>query len=69
MTKAEAIRMEKIMPALEEIVEQKLVELLGNPDSDLQLKTEVKRRLKKSLAGKMKSVSAKKTAAELGLKW
>ncbi len=66
MTKTE---LKKIRPMLEEIVENKLLQLLGDNESGLQLKDSVRRRLKKSLHSKASSVSAAGAARNLGLHW
>jgi len=65
MTKA---MIREIEPIIAEIVERKLVEILGDPDSRYELEPWVKRRLRKrsSLGG---LVAAEKVARDLGLKW
>jgi len=60
---------EEIKPYIEEIVEHKLLELLGDPDSGLKLRSEIRKRLEKSLKSKEKRISAKQVAKELDLKW
>jgi len=60
---------EEIKPYIEEIVEHKLLELLGDPDSGLKLRSEIRKRLEKSLKSKGKRISAKQVAKELNLKW
>lgn len=55
-----------------ELVEEKLTELLGDPDSDSELKESVKRRLKASFASEEKGnlgESAEEFVGKLGLKW
>jgi hypothetical protein len=64
-----SINIRKIKPYIEEVVEEKLLELLGDPDSRLYLKTSVKKRLLNSIKKKSKGTSAKNAADELGLKW
>lgn len=65
MTKA---LLKEIEPLIAEIVEQKLVEILGDPDSGYELKPAIKARLRKqNVPGK--NVSAQKVARDLGLKW
>jgi hypothetical protein len=64
-----SINIRKIKPYIEEVVEEKLLELLGDPDSRLYLKTSVKKRLLSSIKKKPKGISAKNAADELGLKW
>ena len=55
-----------------ELVEEKLIELLGDPEVDLELKEEVAKRLRDSLDSEKKSdieTPADKFAKKLGLKW
>ena len=55
-------------PLITEIVEQKLIEILGDPDSGYELKPAIKARLlKRTKPGK--NISAQKVARDLGLKW
>ena len=54
---------------IEEVVEEKLEEMLGDPDQGLELKTEVKKRLERSLSSKAQGVPVAKVAQELGLEW
>ena len=65
MTKALLKEME---PLINEIVEQKLIEILGDPDSGYELKPAIKARLRKRITPG-KNVSAQKVAHDLGLKW
>ena len=44
MSKSKMYTIEKIKPVIEEIVEQKLIELLGDPDSGLELRPQVRKR-------------------------
>lgn len=63
------LQLQKIKPLVEEIVEEKLKELLGDPDSGLKVKEGTIHRLRKSLHSKMRSISAAKVAKNLGLRW
>ncbi|MEK7476126.1 MAG: hypothetical protein AAB152_10925 [Candidatus Coatesbacteria bacterium] len=55
-------------PLITEIVEQKLIEILGDPDSGYELKPAIKARLRKRLvSGHL--IPAQKVARDLGLKW
>jgi len=54
---------------IEEIVEKKLLELLGDPDWGLELREEVKERLRRILRSRKKGVPAEDVASRLGLKW
>jgi hypothetical protein len=52
-----------------EAVEEKLEELLGDPDQGLELKEKLKVRLKRSLTTESKDVPVEKVAKDLGLDW
>jgi len=54
---------------IEEVVEEKLEEMLGDPDRRLELKAEVKKRLERSLSSKARGIPVAKVAEELGLEW
>ena len=57
---------------IESVIERKLIELLGDPDQGLELKPNVKAKLRRSLAAVKRGergISAKQVAKELGLKW
>ncbi len=47
--KVKDLTMEELKDYINEVVEEKLVELLGDPDWGLELKDEVKERLRQSL--------------------
>ena len=65
MTKA---TLEEIRPLIAEIVEEKLREILGDPDSGRELRAKVRARLRKRVRpGGI--VPADKVARGLGLKW
>ena len=68
MTKAMAATLEQMKPFVDAMVEQKLIEILGDPDSSFRLSPEIKARLRKSYKPK-ELRSAENVAAELGLKW
>jgi 5S rRNA maturation endonuclease (ribonuclease M5) len=59
----------KTKAAIEEIVERKLIEILGDPDYGLELRKEVKERVKQSLKEGGKGIPAATVAKKLGLKW
>lgn len=59
----------RIKPMVEKIVERKVIELLGDPDMGLELRRSIRKRLKKSLATRTKTISANKVVRILGLKW
>ena len=57
---------------VEDVIERKLIELLGDPDQGLELKPSVKARLRRSLSAVKRGergVPAKQVAKERGLKW
>lgn len=57
---------------IEQTVEQKLLELLGDPDEGLELREEVKARLKRTMTRERKGTSgipAAEVAKKLGLEW
>jgi len=61
--KVKDLTMEELKDYINEVAEEKLVELLGDPDWGLELKDEVKERLKQSLGGSKymtRAVSLKK---------
>jgi cytochrome P450 len=66
---SKTLTVEKMRPMVEEMVEQKLIELLGDPDTGLELRDEIKTHLKKTLASKVCGVSLEKVAQRLKLKW
>ena len=52
-----------------EAVEEKLEEMLGDPDQGLELKEKLKARLKRSLSTETQNVPVEKAAKDLGLDW
>jgi vacuolar-type H+-ATPase subunit E/Vma4 len=52
-----------------EAVEEKLEELLGDPDQGLELEEKLKARLKRYLTTESKDVPVEKVARDLGLDW
>jgi hypothetical protein len=58
---------EELKPIIEMLVEEKLLEILGDPDRDLELRSEIKERLEKSSKGKQKNISIEEAADKLGL--
>jgi hypothetical protein len=69
MIKTKPLNIRKIKPLIENIVEQKLYEILGDSDEGLDLKPSIKRRLKNSIKKNRKGIPAKISAEKLGLKW
>ncbi len=68
MTKAQSQAVQKMKPFVAEMVEQKLLELLGDPDASLHLSPVARRRILEKV-DKHHLVSAKTAASHLGLKW
>ena len=65
-----ALGVREIRPFIEEIVEQKIIEIFGDPDSGLELKDDVKKRLMQMLKKrKRKGIPIEKVAKEIGLEW
>ena len=62
-------QLQKIKPFLEQIVEEKLKELLGDPDGGLKVKEGIRHRLAKSLQSRTHGIPAQKAAKKLGLHW
>ena len=57
---------------IQEAVEQKLSEMLGDPDEGLELREEIRDRLRRSLDAERrgaKGIPAQEVAAQLGLEW
>jgi hypothetical protein len=54
---------------IQEAVEEKLEEMLGDPDRGLELKPEIRKQLERSLAAKAKGIPVEKVARDLGLEW
>jgi len=53
-------------------VEQTVLEMLGDPDEGLELREDIKSRLKRSLTHKKteeKTINAQEVATKLGLEW
>lgn len=59
--------LKKIKPMVEQIVESKLLELLGDPDNGLELRENIRQRLKKSLHSKSEGVTVQKVGRKLFL--
>ena len=57
---------------IETTVEQKLLEMLGDPDEGLELREEIKKRLQRTMKAEQKGtrgIPAQEVAARLGLEW
>jgi hypothetical protein len=69
MSKIKAVEISNLEPMIENIIERKLIEILGDPDSGLVLTDKVRIRLEQSFKTKGKGIPADKVANKLGLKW
>ena len=69
MRKSNAISINEIKSIVGDMVEQKLIELLGDPDQNLKIRPEIKKRLVSSLKMKSKAVKISDAAKDLGLHW
>ncbi len=70
MTQVKDLTPDELREFVEHIVEQKLWELLGDPDEGLELRSEIRERLKTSLARERqgsRGISASTVAKKLGL--
>ncbi|OGO01766.1 MAG: hypothetical protein A2Y59_06605 [Chloroflexi bacterium RBG_13_52_14] len=67
--KVKDLGIDEFKALIQEVVEEKLEELLGDPDRGLELKPEIKKQLERSLAAKAKGIPVEKVARDLGLEW
>ena len=65
--KVKELSVEQLKAVIQETVEEKLYEILGDPDQGLELKNEVRERLKQSLVAKGKGIPFEQVARELAL--
>jgi hypothetical protein len=66
------LTVEQLQTMIEEAVEAKLQELVGDPDEGLELRDEVKAKLRKSLSATErggKGIPIEEVARKLGLEW
>jgi len=66
------LTVEELKELIRETVSQTIVEMLGDPDKEMELREEVKERLERSLAmvqADGKTIPAHQVAARLGLEW
>jgi hypothetical protein len=72
MSTARELSIEELKALIEEVVEEKLREMLGDPDEGLALRPEIQERLVRSLNQPKESrqtVCAAEVARRLGLDW
>ena len=70
--KVKELSVEQLKALIQEAVEEKLQEILGDPDQGLEVKEDVKERLKHSLATLERgeeSIPIGQVAKEIGLEW
>ena len=72
METIDQLTLSQLETLIEDIVERKIVKLLGNPDEGLELKPSIKAKLRRSMDAVKRGergIPAKEVAKELGLKW
>ena len=70
--KVAELTVDELTQVVQEAVEQKLIEMLGDPDEGLELREEIKARLRRSLEAEQSGVQgipAQEAAAQLDLEW
>ena len=70
--KVKELTVEELKALIEETIDEKLEEVIGDPDLGLEVREEVKERLRNSLAaaqGGEKRVPVEEVARRLGLDW
>jgi hypothetical protein len=68
--KVAELTVDEFRQVIEETVERKLSEMLGDPDEGLELREEIKTRLRRSLKAEqegVRGIPAQEVAAQLGL--
>jgi len=71
-TKVAELTVDEFKQLIATTVEWKLSEMLGDPDEELELREEIKDRLRRSLEAErhgVKGIPAQEVAAQLGLEW
>jgi len=72
MSKVKDLTIGELRELIRETVEQTLFELFGDPDAELELREEIKERLRRSFAAEDKgepTIPAEKVVQDLGLEW
>ncbi len=70
--KVKELSVEQLKELIKETVEEKLQEILGDPDQGLELKEDVKKRLEESLSAMRageEGIPIEQVAKEIGLEW
>ena len=71
-TRVAELSVDEFKQVIEATVEQKLLEMLGDPDEGLELQEEIKTRLRRALEVNQKGIRgipAQEAAARLDLEW
>jgi hypothetical protein len=71
-TRVAELTVDKLKYIIQEAMELKLPEMLGDPDEGLELREEIKARLRRSLEAehrRVRGIPAQEVAAQLGLEW
>ena len=71
-TRMTELTVDELIQIIGEAVEQKLSEMLSDPDEGLELREDIKARLRRSLAAKRhgtRGIPAQEVAAQLGMEW
>jgi len=70
--KVKDLNVDQLKALIEEVVQEKLIEILGDPDAGFELRDEVKERLRLSLAAVrsgQKGIPIDQIASQAGLDW
>jgi hypothetical protein len=70
--KVKELTVEQFKSLIEEAIEEKLEELIGDPDTGRELREEIKKRLRSSLAARQrgeKGIPIEEVAMQAGLDW
>ena len=70
--KVKELSVEQLIALIQEAVEEKLQEILGDPDQGMELKEDIKERLKQSLSAVERGergIPISQVVKETGLKW
>ena len=70
--KVKELTVEQFKDLVQEAIEEKLEEILGDPDLGLELREEIKERLRSSLAARQhgeKGIPIEEVARRVGLDW
>ncbi len=70
-TKVADLTIGELRNLIQEVVKQIIIEMLGDPDKELELQQHIVNRLQRSLVTTQsrKNISAQEAASKLGLEW